>query len=382
MAPPYRQYLGGRHCHLARRRCESLFIAIFLLGFLGEMFFGKTSTELSRARSSVFRIHQKDILVSIQHYTNVTPATSSRPEEKPPPKYYCEWKENDTTLLIAHNCFNLLSPSAQSKPVWYFLGDSTMKLLFKSVHALYPFNTTIVKQEKAKCGGLSYLGFPTKTNTNTNTNTTSLYWTPPNHTLGQGPVVTGKTKTEYAPYCVNAFSYKGALVGDTDRSIEMIPVEYTLDVELQTPWTNTTQETVALYLQKQQQLYYHQSPNNKNHTACVVNAGMHDMNIPIRHTAQLYAVKVQQYLTLLEPYCGTLIWLGLSATKDDPRQPQRNDRIQEWNTAVFDMLLKTKADIYVMDVYDKSLHSPHLDNIHLRTDYYYRLATLFVKLMK
>jgi hypothetical protein len=276
-----------------------------------------------------------------------------------------------------------------------------MKFLFRSAHASYPFNKTIVKQVMDKCGGLSYLGFPTKTNNHMNTNvnmntttTSSSYWTLPNHNLGQGPVGTGKDKTKYAPYCVNAFGYKGTLVGDSNHSIEMLPVEYTFDVELPTPWTNTTQETVALYLQQKQtpkqsqkqnqtpnKAQYYQSPNQ---TACVVNAGMHDMNIPIHHhTAQLYAAKVQQYLTLLQPYCGTLIWLGLSASKDDPKQPQRNNKIQEWNAAVFDMILKTMPDIHVVDVYDKSLHSPHMDNIHLKPpDYYNPLAKLFVKLMK
>jgi len=266
-----------------------------------------------------------------------------------------------------------------------------MKHLFRSIHTSYPFNQTIVKQVKAKCGGLSYLGFPTKNNStinsSTNTNMTSYsasYWTPPNHTLGQGPVGTDRTKTKsYKPYCVNAFGYVGTLVGDAYHSIEMLPVEFTFDVELPTPWTNTTQETVALYLQQKQQ--YRQSPNQ---TACVVNAGMHDMGIPMQHhnnnAAQLlYAYNVQQYLILLQPYCGTLIWLGLSATEDHPKEPQRNKKVQEWNQAVFGMLLKNMPHVHVMDVYDKSLHSPHLDNIHL-TDpgYYHPLGELFVKLMK
>lgn len=350
----------------------------------------------------------KDMQVMVPNTNASTTTTMSRP----PPRLYCEWKKNDTTRLNDnhHNCFQLLSPSAQSKPFWYFLGDSTMKHLFRSVQISYPFNRTIVKQVQAKCGGLSYLGFPTKNNTSTiiddsSTNTanvtsynvasSSSYWTPPNHTLGQGPVGTDKTKTKhYKPYCANAFAYKGTLVGDAYHSIEMLPVEFTLDVELPTPWTNTTQETVALYLQqkqKHQQQDHHQSSPNQT-TACVVNAGMHDMNIPMpRHAnnnmaaqqRRLYVYNVQQYLILLQPYCGTLIWLGLSATNDNPNQPQRNQKVQEWNQAVFDMLLKTMPHVHVMDVYDKSLHSPHLDNIHLKTPEYYKpLGALFVKLMK
>jgi hypothetical protein len=279
----------------------------------------------------------------------------------------CEWKHKGTL----NHCYKILSPQVQGKPIWIFLGDSTMRHTFDSLEELIPYNHTLSKLAIDRCGSLGYFHFPFGN------------WVAPNFTLGEGPVAYGFEHI-FCPDAALCFNKRHISHDDTitrhyhhhhhSRFVEFLTVEFALDVELPTPWTRTTQETVALYLKNQT------LPSND--TVCVVNTGTHDMAIPMM-TTELYVGNVKRYLSLLQPFCGNIIWPGLSATENQENRPQRNYKLEAWNQAVNDMLRASHPTIFRIDVWKKSLKSPHFDNVHMYPSTYYTpLAALFANLMK
>jgi hypothetical protein len=101
-------------------------------------------------------------------------------------------------------------------------------------------------------------------------------------------------------------------------------------------------------------------------------------------TPEVYVHNVREYLGLLQKHCSRIIWLSMSAVLNDERFSQRNDRILQWNDAVLEMMSTTMDDdVIYMDVFDKSLHTKHMDNVHLDNHRYYRhLANMFSSLMR
>jgi hypothetical protein len=85
-------------------------------------------------------------------------------------------------------------------------------------------------------------------------------------------------------------------------------------------------------------------------------------------TPEVYVHNVREYLGLLQKHCSRIIWLSVSSVLNDERFAQKNDRILQWNTAVLEMMSTTMDDnVIYMDVFDKSLHTKHMDNVHLQS---------------
>ena len=100
-------------------------------------------------------------------------------------------------------------------------------------------------------------------------------------------------------------------------------------------------------------------------------------------TAEIFTRNLHDYLSLMESYCGNIVWIGLTATLDMPDFPQRNSVVQLWNKAVYEMLEEFHPNILTVDVWEKSLTSLHVDNIHLdTTSFYDHLGHLFFHLQR
>ena len=74
------------------------------------------------------------------------------------------------------------------------------------------------------------------------------------------------------------------------------------------------------------------------------------------------------------------------AKKDqDPigNYPQTQAKVQEWNQGVYDRLYSSnkmnlaKDQITIVDVFEASLNTPHVDNIHLSGEWYQELGIFF-----
>jgi hypothetical protein len=271
--------------------------------------------------------------------------------------------------------------------------------------------------------------------------TRSAQWIPPNISLGEGPI-------KHRPYCTEAVSSNTRIqveyeeeahattatatatstaVGGTTNintntsknnttrlviQLELLTVEYGLDVELPTLQTRTTQETIALYLGREKRTRqslsrssshdtkedYGNNNNNKNEdedeeddddSVCIVNTGVHDPKLYPYMTPQLFATNVERYLRLIHPHCGTLIWLGIAAVSNRPRlRRQRNeilvlmdDEVNRWLDRYYNT--NQTRPILRIDVWNKSLTSPHKDHVHLSPQHYYTpLASLMATFLR
>jgi hypothetical protein len=259
------------------------------------------------------------------------------------------------------HCRKILSPHVQAKPVWYFMGDSTMYWVAVGAKQTFPYHGKVVKTHNARCHFYKYYGLEPATT-----------WIPPNFSLGQGPIKFG-LESPFCTDCQGCSNFKFA--GDSGRYFESFAIEFAMDVEQQTTNASTTQETLTHYLVNQRVPI--------NDTVCVVNAGFHDMAIEPLISTELYAHNVDVYVGLLEQACGQIVWVGLSAILDNVIHQQSNSLIKIWNNAVYEMLKRSHPEVFFFSVFNKSAASKHTDIIHLEKGPYYNvLGAFFVDLMR
>lgn len=276
----------------------------------------------------------------------------------------------DRHCEITHNrnisqCHAVLSPLLQSKTAWHFLGDFQMGLLFNDLIERYPYDITSVRNATGRCGFMNYTQMePAKV------------WSPPNSNLTQGPIAYGLEHN----YCTDGAgkdpSRKLKTAGG--NLMEFLFVEFASDVEQQTPETNTTQETVALYLKR------NQKEASRDDSVCVVNTGLHDQALcSDTNTTCMYLENVKTYLTLLDTVCGHIVWLGLSAVREDADRPQRSFSLLKWNKGVKKILQSSSflETSFFVDIWEHSLTSIHVDNVHFTESYYDPIAELFAGLV-
>jgi len=341
---------------------------------------------------------------------------------------YCEWKHTGT--LDA--CFDVLSRRLAQRDIlpsrlpWVYFGDSTMKnMVIKLVPGLANIGfiapgvfgkMELLRNSTDRCGLMHYFGFPAPNNDIDPDN--RVPWIAPSHALGEGPIAYGKRH----PFCSDAAGTRGrlhrfSLVPNSSTypeltkaftTIEYLPVEFSLDVSYPTKTTRTTQETALRYLRKQYQSNDSANAASPSSPAqqqeppaiCGVNTGVHDMAVP-NITTSIYVHNVLNYWKLLlttddkrfQPACSHMIWVSTSATRNDERPAQKNYLIEEWNQALLDLfspstpaqtILTTsflQEHITIVNVYDKSSQTPHVDNVHLDEDLYYKpFSDLFMNL--
>ena len=236
----------------------------------------------------------------------------------------------------------------------------------------YPYKPfKIARKAYERCGFLDYVKMEKQPN-----NT----WNKPSRT--QGPTMYGLGH----PYCSDLAGFTNNMYqsDDGEHYMEYLVVEYAQDVENQTPETETTQETTALYLKKQ----LHDKNMTSNDNVCVLNTGIHDQNLcrnltHLNECEDAYLQNVASYLKLLDPVCGKFIWIGITPVRGDEEQAQRNNVSTSWNEGVRSLgsrLFPTK--LFYIDVWNTSSKFEHKDNVHFADAAYYQgLAGLFTKLM-
>ena len=164
---------------------------------------------------------------------------------------------------------------------------------------------------------------------------------------------------------------------------EYLVVEYASDVEQQTNTTNTTQQSVTLYME-QELKHYNLTTSD---SVCVVNTGIHDQRLCDNKTEanclDIYRRNVQEYLRLLDRVCGNIVWISTTPVRGDVTEVQDSNRTVEWNKAVMSLLGTYYAEkSFHLDSWKRALNHDHKDNVHFVESYYTALVELFVKLIK
>lgn len=249
---------------------------------------------------------------------------------------------------------------------WVFMGDSTMAMLFREFDKrITTSNACGCKHNVApRCDMYDAFGLTKK----------KADWNPPREGL-EGPYAHGLRN----PHCQDCLNCNSILVQcprfhpcSNGTTLSLLGVHFARDVEMQTEeGTNTTQESVALYLQNQQKCLAHPF-------ICVVNTGFHDMRI-LNKDGETYINNVEWYLTLLKPCCIRLIWIQMTSVLEDENYPQRNSIVELWKAKVYALLQKEQFRNWtsIVDPYNASLFFPHIDNVHLNKSYYTALSDLF-----
>lgn len=233
---------------------------------------------------------------------------------------------------------------------WVFLGDSTMNRLFDSIIKTKR-SCKSVKRAPGRCNLLPYLGQKKRKK-----------WTKPSK--NEGPHMYGLNH----PFCTDCHECNSELYDCGKHTFEYISVEFARDVEIQTPTSNTTQETIAQYLQLKECDIF---------CKCVVNSGIHDMALP-HLTDQLYVKHVHFYVQQLVNSCQNVVWMSMTAVRGDKGFPQNNGRIHRWNMLIKGMLHKNFPKVGFIDVFSMSnFTNLHFDNVHLKRSGYDLIASFF-----
>jgi hypothetical protein len=234
----------------------------------------------------------------------------------------CTWRPGSN-----EECFNLLSGLPPSARNWNFFGDSTMMRLYRTVQPVNYGHPQLWKRcgckskTTTRCDMASKFGFEKREP-----------WIRPNKSKGEGPTMFGL----HNPHCHDCANCTSEFVECRVACPQLVTVsyfsvEFARDVEIQSQVANTTQEHVALYLKRRQQVM-------GGGTVCVVNAGIHDAKLGL--TVDAYVENVRWYLSLLHPaVCQNIIWLATTAPRTE-KQVQKTNILRKWNEAVAEMLTR------------------------------------------
>jgi hypothetical protein len=272
---------------------------------------------------------------------------------------FCAWRDGGTL----QSCTQLLKKPTSSAKHFYFLGDSTIFRLYSALATETDKNYTIVKEQKG-VDKWTYLEMPHTEDERFDN------WVRPNITKGEGPV----TYVGW-PWRMDCSSCGNVLIELTNGvQAEWLGVEYTRDVAFPTNVTETTQETIGLYMQQQSE----KRGIAKEETVCIANAGLHDFKIA-NFTTEMHLANVRDYQHILRQHCGVMIWKSISGVVENRRYKQSNAMIQLWNDLVSEQMKEgrneavgqSKSLAFFLDVYDKSLKTKHADGTHLDMGLYY-----------
>ena len=250
-------------------------------------------------------------------------------------------------------------------------------------------------------------------------------------------------KTSYPPVAfaattTNSKKMKPNITTTTTKTIEFIVSAFARDVEVPSLTTKTTQETIALYLQRSYSTTtpaaasstagkpaavavitttttsgtigsdggapsstlssaVHNTYHNDKNLVCIVNSGLHDMYIPAPKSNKNMSITKLHYIRNVKWYiydlllgtarCNLVVWITISATMDLKKYKQRNRRVYGWNQAIISMIQEQRQQqeqqqlrnnekdgvVLVLDVYDESYGTKHVDNAHMIDEYYQKL---------
>ena len=96
----------------------------------------------------------------------------------------------------------------------------------------------------------------------------------------------------------------------------------------------------------------------------------------------MYVENADYYLAMLQRTCEFVIWIGLHAVVEGPEIPQTNCRLKRWNEEFLQKIAQRNYDnVYVVDVWERSLLAFYETEIKPDAKYYAALARLVVMLM-
>ena len=149
---------------------------------------------------------------------------------------YCACAESNCTSC-ASMIRSLLPAGSPEKTVsWAFIGSSTMMRTVNAIKGVHQVMTTWTghRGSAGRCNFGQFLGVETVPEGD---------WVPP-VSGKEGPVLHGLEH----PGCTDCSGCDAWRSGEAVPSVDYLPSEYARDVEIQTNTTNTTQETLGVYL--------------------------------------------------------------------------------------------------------------------------------------
>jgi hypothetical protein len=315
------------------------------------------------------------------------PLNCTTTPNSPYPDRYCTWNKN------LKDCLEMLHQTMNKTDSWVFLGGPEVATLAHYVsmkwQSSFPSSAPEfhVTSRRNPCQNLLYYELPPPNHD----------WVPPDPSKGEGPVQFGLEN----PYCMDCKKCWNVLIEsesayppsssprptfppsstgidagtnatfkERHRTIEYLVVEYARDVSIQTLVTSTTQETAAYYL------------GLKRPDVCVVSVGLWDAAIHPPVPQSLFVTNVERYISLLQRVCHNVVWISVPAVVEDVSIRQTNCRLQEWNAGIVTMLQSRDFNnVYVLDIWDKSMETDHVGFVELHRKWYASLARLFATVM-
>ena len=272
----------------------------------------------------------------------------------------CTWDKDD----LEEECFSTLVPLTAGIKQWFFLGDSTMFRVLRSLSALYGTEFKVLRSSPpSESNKLNYYGYATN----------MRYWVPPNETLGEGPSH-GQPFRTLCSSCQNTRMQHNA----TKVEVEFLSIEHALDVEFPTDSTRTSQETAVKYITQQQQPAF-----DKDSTLCVANTGFHELLIRSL-TPHMYSHNVVDYwLQMLQAkVCRHILWININSVSLQPEYSHSNRRIRKFNAAVWERLRHTNISGAYVDIHPYSTRTEHADDKHMSFKlFYFPLGRLYHRLL-
>jgi hypothetical protein len=331
------------------------------------------------------------------------------------PTNYCAWKEN---LM---DCLTLLQRDLSQTKSWVFVGSPEMATLTYYVSMQWKAATSTtnnvngneardsgqlsqhdwnITTRRNSCQNLLYLGIPPPQSSSAVSPqhiNDHGGWTIPNHQKGEGPVNYGKQN----PWCMDCLKCWNVLLSPLSSAastptststsppslplaqelqyLEYLAVEYARDVSVPSVAGNTTQETTAYYLR------------SKRPQVCVLHTGMLDATIPFVDTTSsdstmmpdaIFHDNMGRFISLLQRSCSNVIWVTLHAVVESDEIVQTNCQLRRWNNGVLEFLERNRFNnVYIVDVWEKSLRTDFVTNLKVGKKFYSQLARLFVAVM-
>jgi len=195
----------------------------------------------------------------------------------------------------------------------------------------------------------------------------AIHWNVPNN-IDEGPLDVGED-SHWCTICRNCSESEVFLQNSDQRGCVVqnyIAVDYTKDVEMQSIYANTTQETVSRYIDIQ--LPYHD--------VCIMSTGINDMKLTYM-SLEKYVNNVEWFISLILPLCKRgIIWVEMSSS-DNGAQRQK---ALSWNREIASMVANRNKDkfdnkVRVLRVMDDL---SYLDNTYMTLGWYERLNSFLL----
>ena len=288
----------------------------------------------------------------------------------------CTWSPYSDAECVSHLSKRL--PPSQQRRHWFFFGDSTMSRMW-SWGNLSQRLISYPRDKCKNCHGAKKLGRCRNNQGYGLSIKTNWSWNPPNEL--EGP---GQNYGARSPNCLECSSCKSSYLTCNQNDPCSVPyggylaMEFARDVVLQTKEYNTTQENIALFLQR-----WITAQNATSHTPiCVINVGLHDISLP-NVTDDIFVSHMRWTFYLLHPVCSHVVWIHLTAPYNESRT-QKTPRLKIWNEGVL-RILESSPDLRqkssVVDVFAASQRGTHSDNVHLSKNWYRMLGYMFLNLI-